>query len=195
VRIRDLVRNALRMRPDRIIVGEVRGAEALDMLQAMNTGHEGSMTTVHSNGPRDAIGRLETMVLMAGFDLPVRAIREQITSALNLIMHLDRLPDGRRIVTSVAELQGMEGDTILLQEVFSFDPLAGGDDGKRRGQLVATGLRPKFLDKLREAGVELPPGAFSAQPAATSSSPKVARGEPRPVSGLHSGRAPGRRRF
>ncbi len=155
------------MRPDRIIVGEVRGGEALDMLQAMNTGHEGSMTTVHSNGPRDAIGRLETMVLMAGYDLPIRAIREQITSALNLIMHLDRLPDGRRIVTAVAEVQGMEGDTILLQEVFSFNPLLAGRDG-RRGALVATGLRPKFLDKLAEEGVDLPPSAFSASAGATA---------------------------
>src|SRR5579863_1464994 len=120
VTIRDLVRNSLRMRPDRIVVGECRGGEALDMLQAMNTGHEGSMTTVHSNGPRDAISRLETMVLMAGFDLPMRAIREQIASALNVIMHVDRMPDGRRVVTSVTEVQGMEGDIILLQEIFHY---------------------------------------------------------------------------
>jgi pilus assembly protein CpaF len=182
VRIRDLVRNALRMRPDRIIVGEVRGGEALDMLQAMNTGHEGSMTTVHSNGPRDAIGRLETMVLMAGYDLPVRAIREQITSALNLIMHLDRLPDGRRIVTSVAEVQGMEGDTILLQEVFTFNPLAAGPDEIRRGALLPTGLRPKFLDKLGEEGVTLPPGVFSPPPPATGpEDPLAARHRARTV--------------
>ncbi|HEX2042556.1 MAG TPA: CpaF family protein [Acidimicrobiales bacterium] len=156
VKIRDLVRNALRMRPDRIIVGEVRGAEALDMLQAMNTGHEGSMTTVHSNSPRDAISRLETMVLMAGYDLPVRAIREQIVSALHVIMHLDRLPSGRRVVTSVTEVQGMEGDTILLQELFRFQPdqSPGADPGA--GTLVPTGLRPKFLDKLAETGVSLP---------------------------------------
>src|SRR5213596_3141350 len=120
VAIRDLVRNSLRMRPDRIIVGEVRGAEALDMLQAMNTGHEGSMTTIHANSPRDALSRLETMVLMAGFELPVRAIREQVAAALDLIMHVDRLPDGRRVVTSVTEVQGLEGDTILLQEIFRF---------------------------------------------------------------------------
>ena len=166
VRIRDLVRNALRMRPDRIIVGEVRGGEALDMLQAMNTGHEGSMTTVHSNSPRDALSRLETMVLMAGYELPVRAIREQVNSALNLIMHLDRMPDGRRIVTALTELQGMEGDTILLQDIFKFRPGPKGDDGRTGGELVATGLRPKFLDKLAENGVEIPAKAFRPAPAA-----------------------------
>jgi pilus assembly protein CpaF len=170
VRIRDLVRNALRMRPDRIIVGEVRGAEALDMLQAMNTGHEGSMTTVHSNGPRDALSRLETMVLMAGFDLPVRAIREQITSALNLIMHLDRLPDGRRVVTAITEVQGMEGETILLQDIFKYRLGARGEDGRYDGELVATGLRPKFLDKLAELGIEVPAKAFRPQPATVPAS-------------------------
>jgi pilus assembly protein CpaF len=162
VRIRDLVRNALRMRPDRILVGEVRGGEALDMLQAMNTGHEGSMTTVHCNGPRDALSRLETMVLMAGYDLPVRAIREQIASALHLIMHLDRMPDGRRVVTSLTELQGMEGDTILLQEVFRYRNLPS-RDGKPTGELAATGLRPKFMDKLNDVGIELPAKVFHAQ--------------------------------
>jgi pilus assembly protein CpaF len=166
VRIRDLVRNALRMRPDRIIVGEVRGAEALDMLSAMNTGHEGSMTTVHSNGPRDALSRLETMTLMAGYDLPVKAIREQINSALNLIMHLDRMPDGRRVVTSVTELQGMEGETILLQEIFKYRAHPRGENGRTSGELVATGLRPKFLDKLAEQGVEVPAKAFRAPTAA-----------------------------
>src|SRR5919202_965283 len=142
ITIRDLVRNALRMRPDRIIVGEVRGAEALDMLQAMNTGHEGSLSTVHANSPRDALSRIETMVMMAGFELPLRAIRQQIASALDLIMHLDRMPDGRRVVTSVTELQGMEGDTILLQDIFKYrqEPGAGGES---HGRLVATGLRPK----------------------------------------------------
>ncbi|MFN2504970.1 MAG: CpaF family protein [Acidimicrobiales bacterium] len=164
VRIRDLVRNALRMRPDRIIVGEVRGAEALDMLQAMNTGHEGSMTTVHSNGPRDALSRLETMVLMAGYDLPVRAIREQISSALHLIMHLDRMPDGRRVVTALTELQGMEGDTILLQDIFKFRLGSRNEDGKFEGELVAAGLRPKFLDKLSEVGVDVPAKAFRPPP-------------------------------
>ena len=158
VRIRDLVRNALRMRPDRIIVGECRGAEALDMLQAMNTGHEGSMTTVHCNSPRDGIGRLETMVMMAGFDLPVRAIREQITSAMDVIMHLDRLANGRRVVTSVTEVQGLEGDVILLQEVFALRP--------ETGMLQATGLRPKFVDRLRDAQIELPPSVFQPTAAA-----------------------------
>jgi pilus assembly protein CpaF len=162
VRIRDLVRNSLRMRPDRIIVGEVRGAEALDMLSAMNTGHEGSLTTVHSNGPRDALSRLETMVLMAGYELPVKAIREQINSAINLIMHLDRMADGRRIVTSVTELQGLEGDTILLQDIFKYKAGVSEDHGRSGGALVATGLRPKFLDKLREAGIEVPAKAFRA---------------------------------
>jgi pilus assembly protein CpaF len=162
VRIRDLVRNALRMRPDRIIVGEVRGAECLDMLQAMNTGHEGSMTTVHSNSPRDALSRLETMVLMSGFDLPVRAIREQIMSAINVIMHLDRLPDGRRVVTHVTELQGMEGDTILMQELYRLRQWTG-PDGTSRAELAPTGLRPKFMDKLAVAGVEVPAKVFRAE--------------------------------
>jgi pilus assembly protein CpaF len=174
VRIRDLVRNALRMRPDRILVGEVRGGEALDMLQAMNTGHEGSMTTVHCNGPRDALSRLETMVLMAGFDLPVRAIREQIASALHLIMHLDRMPDGRRVVTSLTELQGMEGDTILLQEVFHYRNTPS-RDGRPAGELAATGLRPKFVDKLNELGIELPAKVFHAHRSA-------AQGDGRPKS-------------
>ncbi len=168
VRIRDLVRNALRMRPDRILVGEVRGGEALDMLQAMNTGHEGSMTTVHSNSPRDSLSRLETMVLMAGYDLPVRAIREQICAAIDLIMHLDRMPDGRRVVTSVTELQGMEGDTILLQDIFKYRmaPRQIGEEAPpgASGELVATGLRPKFLDKLKENGVDVPAKAFRSAP-------------------------------
>ncbi len=168
VRIRDLVRNALRMRPDRILVGEVRGGEALDMLLAMNTGHEGSMTTVHCNSPRDGLSRLETMVLMAGFDLPVRAIREQISAAIDLIMHLDRMPDGRRVVTSVTELQGMEGDTILLQDIFKYRmfPRQIGEPitNTAKGELVATGLRPKFLDKLKENGVDVPAKAFRSTP-------------------------------
>ena len=162
VRIRDLVRNALRMRPDRIVVGEVRGAEALDMLQAMNTGHEGSMTTVHANSSRDALSRLETMVLMAGFDLPVRAIREQVAAAVDVIMQVDRLPDGRRVVTAVTELQGMEGDIILLQDIFKYRILPTGKRGQPQGELVPTGLRPKFLDKLIEAGVELPAKVFKS---------------------------------
>jgi pilus assembly protein CpaF len=180
VRIRDLVRNALRMRPDRIIVGEVRGGEALDMLSAMNTGHEGSMTTVHSNGPRDALSRLETMTLMAGYELPVKAIREQINSALNLIMHLDRMPDGRRVVTSVTELQGMEGETILLQEIFKYKPYPRAENGRQGGELVATGLRPKFLDKLAENGIEVPAKAFRAP------TPEAAA----PVSRLRQSRVP-----
>ncbi|HVM02867.1 MAG TPA: CpaF family protein [Acidimicrobiales bacterium] len=159
VRIRDLVKNSLRMRPDRIIVGEVRGAEALDMLQAMNTGHEGSMTTVHANSPRDALSRLETMVLMSGFDLPVRAIREQVNAALDVIMQVDRRPDGRRVVTAVTEVQGMEGDVILLQDIFRWQPAAGAN-GRPGGELVATGLRPKFLEKLAAAGVEVPAKVF-----------------------------------
>jgi pilus assembly protein CpaF len=162
VPIRDLVKNALRMRPDRIIVGECRAAEALDMLQAMNTGHEGSMTTVHANSARDAISRLETMVLMAGFELPVRAIREQIASALDIILQVTRMPDGRRVITSLTEVQGMEGDIILLQDIFHYQVPPGGERGTQKGSLVATGLRPKFLDKLAEAGIEVPAGAFKA---------------------------------
>ena len=159
VEIRDLVKNALRMRPDRIIVGEVRSAEALDMLQAMNTGHEGSMTTVHANTPRDAISRIETMVLMAGFDLPVRAIREQIAAALDIIVQVSRMPDGRRVITSVAEVQGLEGDIILLQDIFKFRPVAGAPSA---GELAATGLRPKFVDKLGEVDVDVPASVFKS---------------------------------
>jgi pilus assembly protein CpaF len=152
VRIRDLVKNSLRMRPDRIVVGECRGPEALDMLQAMNTGHDGSLTTLHANSARDAISRLETLVLMAGYDLPLRAIREQIHSAIHLIYQLERLPDGRRIVKSLTEVQGMEGDVILLQDIFAWD--------FARDQLVATGLRPRFVDRLKAEGVEIPAAAF-----------------------------------
>ena len=152
VTIRDLVRNALRMRPDRIIVGEVRGAEALDMLQAMNTGHDGSMSTVHANAPRDALARIETMVLMAGFDLPTRAIREQIASALNLIVQVDRLRDGSRRVSHVTEVVGMEGEIITLQDIYKYD--------YRTASLVATGIRPGFVDQLEERGVSLPAGLF-----------------------------------
>ena len=176
VRIRDLVRNALRMRPDRIIVGECRGAEALDMLQAMNTGHEGSMTTVHANSARDALSRLETMVLMAGFDLPVRAIREQIAAALDIIMQVERLPDGRRVVTAITEVQGMEGDTILLQDIFHYRMLPA-VNGRPSGELVATGLRPRFLDKLHDMGIDVPAKAFHAPPrvASQASVDRVAR--------------------
>ncbi|MEY2461464.1 MAG: pilus assembly protein CpaF [Acidimicrobiaceae bacterium] len=174
VKIRDLVKNALRMRPDRIIVGECRSGEALDMLQAMNTGHEGSMTTVHSNSPRDGLSRLETMVLMAGFDLPVKAIREQIAAAIDIIIHVDRLPDGRRVVTAVSEVQGLEGETILLQEIFKFRFLPGTERGKPSGELVATGLRPKFMDKLAEREIEVPASAFRS-PAPTRPTNSVVR--------------------
>jgi pilus assembly protein CpaF len=161
ITIRDLVRNTLRMRPDRIVVGEVRGAEALDMLQAMNTGHDGSLTTVHSNSPRDTLSRIETMVLMAGFDLPVRAIREQIAAAVDLIIHVSRLKDGTRRVTHVTEVEGMEGEIITLQDIFAFDYGAGYDEhGKSRGSLRSKGLRPKFLDKLTDYGVTVDPRIF-----------------------------------
>jgi pilus assembly protein CpaF len=159
----DLVVNALRMRPDRIIVGECRSAEALDMLQAMNTGHEGSMTTVHANSPRDALHRLETMVLMAGYDLPLRAIREQIASALDLIVQLERMRDGTRRVVAVVEIQGMEGDVIVSQEIFKFEQ-TGQADGKIIGKLKATGIRPKFTEKLEAAGIFLPPSIFGLNP-------------------------------
>lgn len=180
VSIRELVKNSLRMRPDRIIVGECRAAEALDMLQAMNTGHEGSMTTVHANTARDAISRLETMVLMAGFDLPVRAIREQIASALHLILQVTRLPDGRRVITSLTEVQGMEGDTILLQDLFTYDQAPGGDRSGG-GQLDATGLRPKFLEKIAEHGIEVPAVAFRSSRRAAAASAKPSSGRRRPT--------------
>jgi pilus assembly protein CpaF len=161
VTIRDLVRNALRMRPDRIVVGEVRGGEALDMLQAMNTGHEGSLSTIHANTPRDAMARLETMVLMAGMDLPLRAIRDQTASAIDLIIHLARLRDGSRRVVQLTEISGMEGDTITFQDVFTFDYEAGLDeDGRHLGTQRPTGIRPSFLDKAQHAGVQLPADIF-----------------------------------
>ncbi|MEZ4511952.1 MAG: CpaF family protein [Chloroflexota bacterium] len=159
VAIRDLVINSLRMRPDRIIVGEVRGGEALDMLQAMNTGHEGSMTTAHANTVRDVLSRLETMVLMAGTDLPHRAIREQISSAINLIVQVDRMRDGTRKITSVSEIQGMEGDIITTSEIFRFEQ-TGIENGKVIGRLRPTGLRPKFMWKIQDAGIMLPPSIF-----------------------------------
>jgi len=164
VTIRDLVRNALRMRPDRIIVGEVRGAEALDMLQAMNTGHDGSITTVHANAPRDALARVETMVLMAGYDLPLRAIRQQIASALDLIVHLERLEDGSRRVTAVTEVQRMESEVITLQEIFTFkiEKILG--DRTVIGHMEPTGLRPTFLYKFDKRGISLPNDLFGAPP-------------------------------
>ena len=165
VQIRDLVRNTLRMRPDRIVVGEVRGAEALDMLQAMNTGHDGSLTTVHSNGPRDTLSRIETMVLMAGFDLPVRAIREQIAAAVDLIIHVSRLKDGTRRVTHVTEVEGMEGEIITLQDIFLFDFGMGVDEeGIFKGRLKATGIRPSFSQDLENQGIRLPADLFDPEP-------------------------------
>src|ERR671924_301146 len=162
VTIRDLVRNALRMRPDRIVVGEVRGGEALDMLQAMNTGHEGSISTIHANSPRDALSRLETMALMAGMDLTIRAVREQMASALDLIIHQSRLRDGTRRFTHVTEVLGMEGDVITLQDVHLFDFRAGVDErGQYQGSLKATGLRPAFVEKLEDRGIHLPVETFN----------------------------------
>jgi pilus assembly protein CpaF len=162
VTIRDLVKNSLRMRPDRIIVGEVRDASALDMLQAMNTGHDGSICTLHSNGPRDTLARMETMVLMAGMDLPVRAIREQVASAVDLIVHQTRFKDGSRRITSLTEVERMEGDIITLQDIFVYDHSAGFDeDGKAQGYLRSTGLRPKFLDKMEHSNVRVDPMLFA----------------------------------
>ena len=160
VTIRDLVRNALRMRPDRIIVGEVRGAEALDMLQAMNTGHEGSLSTIHANAPRDALNRLETMVLMAGYELPVKAIRQHVTAALDLIIQLDRLDDGTRHVTQITEVQRMEGDMITLQSLFEYKLERVEADGKIIGRLQPTGLRPSFLAKFERHGIALAATSF-----------------------------------
>jgi pilus assembly protein CpaF len=161
VSIRDLVINSLRMRPERVVVGECRGGEALDMLQAMNTGHDGSMTTAHSNGPRDTLSRLETMVLMAGADLPIRAIREQIASAVDVIVHQSRMKDGSRKITAVTEVQGMEGDVIVLQDVFSFEQ-TGMENGKIVGRLKPTGIRPKFVTRFEQHGIYLPPNVFGA---------------------------------
>lgn len=162
IAIRDLVKNSLRMRPDRIVVGEVRDGAALDMLQAMNTGHDGSITTVHANAPRDSLARLETMVLMAGVDLPVRAIREQVAGALDLVVQQARLKDGSRRITAISEVVGMEGDVITLQDIFTFDFSAGRDDqGRFKGGLVSTGLRPKFTQELADMGVELPLTLFT----------------------------------
>jgi pilus assembly protein CpaF len=159
ISIRQLVINALRMRPDRIIVGEVRGAEALDMLQAMNTGHDGSLTTAHSNSPRDTLHRVETMVLTAGTDMPLRAIREQIASAFDLIIHLDRLSDGMRKVVAISEVQGMEGDIIVMQDIFRYQQ-TGIKDARVQGYFTATGIRPKFMEKIQLAGIDLSPAIF-----------------------------------
>jgi len=156
INIRDLVITSLRMRPDRLIVGEVRGPEALDMLQAMNTGHDGSMTTLHANKPRDALSRIETLVLMAGYDLPLRAIRAQITSAIDVIVHLERLRDGSRKVVQVSEVTGMEEDVITMQDVFKFVRGAVDDQGRVGGRFVASGIRPRVLDKLDDLGLDMP---------------------------------------
>ncbi|RCK74209.1 MAG: Type II/IV secretion system ATP hydrolase TadA/VirB11/CpaF, TadA subfamily [Anaerolineae bacterium] len=160
VRIRDLVRNALRMRPDRIVVGECRGGEALDMLQAMNTGHDGSLTTIHANTPRDALSRLETLALMAGMELPLRIVREQIASAVDLIIQVSRLRDGSRKVTQVTEVVGMEGDTIVLTDIFKFTESGSDKDGKVLGELKPTGMRPLFINRLELAGFKLRPEVF-----------------------------------
>jgi pilus assembly protein CpaF len=164
VTIRDLVRNSLRMRPDRIVVGEVRDASALDMLQAMNTGHDGSITTVHSNGPRDTLSRIETMVMMAGMELPMKAIREQVASAIDLIVHQMRFKDGSRRITHVTEVERMEGEVVTLQDIFIFDNSAGFDEsGRVLGRLRSTGLRPKFLEKLSDQNVAIDPTLFRAE--------------------------------
>ncbi|NCP86371.1 MAG: type II secretion system protein E [Anaerolineae bacterium CG_4_9_14_3_um_filter_57_17] len=162
VTIRDLVRNALRMRPDRIIVGECRGGETLDMLQAMNTGHDGSLTTLHANTPRDALSRLETMVLMAGMDLPLKVIRQQVSSAVDLIVQQTRLKDGARKVTAITEVAGMEGDTVVLTDIFRFEQTGTSTEGKVIGQLKPTGIRPLFTPRLDAAGFKLPPEIFGA---------------------------------
>jgi len=163
ITIRMLVRNALRMRPDRIIVGEVRGGEALDMLQAMNTGHDGSLSTAHTNSPRDTLSRLETMTLMAGMELPSRAIREQIAAAIHIIIHQNRLRDGSRKITHITEIQGMEGDVITTQDIFLFHQKGVDAQGKVIGEHVPTGLRPKFLDRLMQEGLEVPVDIFKAR--------------------------------
>jgi pilus assembly protein CpaF len=163
VKQRQLVVNALRMRPDRIVVGEVRGEEALDMLQAMNTGHDGSLTTVHANTPRDALGRLETMIAMANVNLPDKAMRQQIVSAIQIVVQQARMSDGTRKVTSIAEITGMEGDIVTMQEIFRFDKLGLGPDGKVLGRFVATGVRPKVCERLKTMGITLPPDLFEGQ--------------------------------
>ncbi|MFA9556311.1 CpaF family protein [Evansella sp. AB-rgal1] len=160
ITIRDLVRNSLRMRPDRVVIGEVRGAEALDMLQAMNTGHDGSLATGHSNSPRDMIARLETMVLLAGVELPVKAIREQIAGAIDVIIQQSRLKDGTRKIVKITEVQGLEGDVIVLQDIFTFEQTGLDDTGKLKGRLVPTGIRPKFYEKLESSGITIAPNVF-----------------------------------
>jgi Flp pilus assembly CpaF family ATPase len=161
IAIRDLVKNTLRMRPDRIIIGECRGAEALDMLQAMNTGHDGSLTTIHSNNPRDSIARLETLVMFAGFDLPSSAIKQQIASAVHMIVQLNRFSDGSRKITHITEVTGLEGNTVVLQDIFLYKQKGLNAKGKVIGEYVSTGLIPKFVQTLKEKGVRLPKGLFT----------------------------------
>jgi pilus assembly protein CpaF len=160
ITIRDLVINCLRMRPERIVVGECRGGETLDMLQAMNTGHDGSMTTAHANSPRDAIARIETMCLMAGMDLPARAIREQIVSAVNLIVQQGRLKDGSRKILNITEVQGMEGDVVVMQDIFTFEQTGIDEKGKIIGTQRPTGVRPKFVERFEAQNIYLPPNIF-----------------------------------
>jgi len=161
ITIRNLLINSLRMRPDRIVVGECRGAETLDMLQAMNTGHDGSLTTLHANSTRDTVARVETMVMMAGFDLPVRAIRQQFASAINLIISAQRLTGGPRKIVSVTEVTGMEGETITMQDIFGFEQKGISTEGKAFGQFVATGIRPSFIDRLTSCGCKIDPDMFT----------------------------------
>jgi pilus assembly protein CpaF len=175
VSIRDLVRNSLRMRPDRIVVGEVRGGEALDMLQAMNTGHDGSLTTIHANSPRDALSRLETLCLMAGMDLPVNVIREQVASAVDLIVQQSRLTDGSRKVTSITEVSGMEGQTIVMTDIFKFEKTGITPQGKVIGELKPTGIRPFFTPRLEQSGFKLGPEVFGASVAQILSSGRQRR--------------------
>ncbi|WP_461205480.1 CpaF family protein [Clostridium sp. DL1XJH146] len=163
ITIRDLVKNSLRMRPERIVIGEVRGGEALDMLQAMNTGHDGSLATGHSNSPRDMIARLETMVLMAGMDLPVRAIRQQIAGAIDLIIQQSRLSDGTRRIVSITEVQGLEGDIVVLQDIFTFKQQGKDQNGKVIGNMISTGIRPKFYDRIISSGLEIPDSIFNLE--------------------------------
>ena len=168
IRIRDLLRNSLRMRPDRIVIGECRGAEALDMLQAMNTGHDGSLTTIHANSPRDALSRVETMVLMAGFDLPVRAIREQISSAIDLVIHTARMRDGTRKVISVSEVVGMEGDIVTMQEIVRFAQQGVDKENRVVGEFQYTGVQPNCLTRFREYGISYDQRALTALASAGS---------------------------
>jgi pilus assembly protein CpaF len=156
----DLVRNALRMRPERIIIGECRGPETLDMLQAMNTGHDGSLTTLHANAPRDAIARMETMIMMSGFEMPLKAMRQQISSAVNLLVQANRLQGGVRRITHITEVVGMEQDTIVMQDIYKYEQTGIDESGRARGRFIATGIRPTFMERLESCGVRLPASAF-----------------------------------